>query len=168
MTTDNKPETQAEAEALAQEYIDAFCSSRPGTLNPMMGPRLVSLDPVKKTITMAFDAAEWMSNPVGMMHGGAICTATDIAMGVLTYTLSGMKMAPTVTQQVSFLRPIPLGEKIKVIARANSVGRTIASLTCELYLDSGADAGKLAATATAVFSTSGKPYTQWKFDKADH
>lgn len=168
MTVDNKPETQAEAETLARDYIKAFCSSRPGTLNPMMNPQLVSVDPFEKTLTMAYDAAEWMSNPVGMMHGGAICTATDIAMGVLTYILSGLKMSPTISQQVSFLRPIPLGEKIKVTAKVNSIGRTIASLTSELYLDSGTDAGKLAATATAVFSTSGKPYTEWKFDKNDH
>mgnify|MGYP002626723233 CR=1 FL=1 len=94
MTKDLRPENQAEAEALAREFKDRICQSEEPTFNRMLNPDFLELDFENRTLTLAYDFTYWIRNQVGIMHGGIIGAAADIAMGVLTYTFSGKKMPP--------------------------------------------------------------------------
>ena len=159
MTKDLRPENQAEAEALAREFKDRICQSEEPTFNRMLNPEFLELDFENRTLTLAYDFTYWMRNQVGIMHGGIIGAAADIAMGVLTYTFSGKKMPPTISQQTTYLRMVPPGTRLIVKAWADHVGRTTASLRCELWLEGSPD--QLVATSTGVYSTSGKTYDEW-------
>lgn len=159
MTPANIPENQAEAEALARGFLNAICESDPATFNKMLNPEFVELNFEERTLTFAYDFSGWMRNQVGIMHGGVIAAAGDVAMGVLVYTFSGKKMPPTVNLETSYLRMINSGERLIVRARADKVGRTTAQMRCEMWAEGSPD--KLAATAAGVYSTAGKTYDEW-------
>ena len=159
MTKDSRPETQQEAEALAREFKERICQSDPPTFNKMLDPEFLALDFEHRTLTLAYDFAPWMRNQVGILHGGIIGAAADIAMGVLTYTFSGRKMPPTISQQTSYLRTVSPGSRLIVRAIADKVGRTTASLRCELWMED--RPGELVATAAGTYSTAGKTYEEW-------
>lgn len=95
----------------------------------MMVPTFYSCDFNKKELTLSYHVLEWELNPNGIMHGGIITTAFDNTFGMLSRNLSGTNNITTVNIAVSFLKPVPLGTTLLVTATANSVGRTIISMT---------------------------------------
>ena len=50
-----------------------------------------------KTITFAFRVQPWQVNRAGHLHGGMMCTAFDMTMGVLVRFLAGKNFTPTVS-----------------------------------------------------------------------
>lgn len=159
MTPTNIPETQAEAEELARGFLKNIRSPKMLSFNKMLSPEFLGLDFENRTMTIAVDFAEWMRNQVGIMHGGIIASVADVAMGVLVYTFSGRKMPPTVNLQTNYMRMINRGDRLFVRAYADKIGRTTAQMRCELWCDKAPD--KLVATASGVYSTSGKTYEEW-------
>lgn len=151
------PKTQSEMDAAILEFIDILNQSRPGTVNAMMRTGFESSDFEKRTLTVTYDTPPWMSNPVGGMHGGIISAAVDTAMGTLIYALCGGKFPPTVSLQINYVRPIPLGKRIVIRARADSVGRTTAAMSAVLWMEDCPE--KLMVTATGIYSTAGKTFT---------
>jgi uncharacterized protein (TIGR00369 family) len=151
----NIPKTQPELEASALEFIEILNHARPGTIQSKMHVSFVSCDFESRTITVSYETMPWMSNPIGVMHGGIIGAVLDSAMGALVFALSGRKFPPTVSLQISYLRPIPLGSRIMARARADFIGRTNSSAAAELWMENQPD--KLMATASGIFYTGGKP-----------
>lgn len=151
----NLPQTQSELEASALEFIEILNHARPGTLQSMMHVSFESCDFESRTLTVSYETMPWMSNPIGMMHGGIIGAVLDSAMGTLIFALCGRKFPPTISLQINYLRPIPLGSRIFVRARADFIGRTNSSAVAELWMENQPD--KLMATASGIFYTAGKP-----------
>lgn len=151
----NPPKTQSEMDAAIFEFVDILNTSRPGTVNAMMRTEYEASDYEKKSLTLSYNTLPWMSNPVGGMHGGIISVAVDSVMGTLIYALSGRKFTPTISLQINYVRPIPLGKRIVIRARADSVGRTTASVTADLWMEGYPE--KLMVTATGIFSTAARP-----------
>lgn len=158
-----KPENQEEMLSVAQWAVPAICAKKPDTMNALMHPEFVDCDFEEATLTLAYKAEAWMSNPVGMMHGGNTAAAADITMGILTYILAGQVMPPTITMQVTYLRPIPIGSTLVVKARADSVGKTKAALVADMWLEG--QPNKRCATATGVYYTAGPSVKDWKYEK---
>lgn len=126
----------------------------PEHFNSLMRYDLVDCNYEERTICLAYDIVDWMQNPIGSLHGGIICAAFDITMGTLAVVLSEMH-TPTIQMSVNFTRPIPMGERMLVYAKAHTVGKTIVSLTSEAVCES---TGKVAATASGTFYPgSGRP-----------
>jgi len=148
------PKTQAEAEAFIAEQIGYTNKLFPGTLNDMMHPVYEACDFKKRTLTVSFEAMPWMSNPSGILHGGAISSAMDIAMGLLVYMLNDRKIPPTISLQVNFVRPVPLGKRFFIKSRAHSIGRTTAYTDAELWIEGCPDT--IMATASGTYYTAGK------------
>ena len=155
---DNLPKTQSEMDAGIFEFIDILNTSHPGTVNDMMRTEYEASDLDKRTLTVTYDTLSWMSNPVGRMHGGIIGAAMDSVMGTLIYALCGRKFPPTVSLQINYVRPIPLGKRIVVRARADSVGRTTAAMSAVLWMEDCPE--ELMVTATGIYSTAGKPLSE--------
>ena len=157
-----KPENQEEMEQITREYVGIHNRCHPGTMSSMTHPQFVECSFEEQTLTLAFAGEEWMRNPVGVMHGGITAAVIDITMGMLTYVLAGQVMPPTISLQISYLRPVPLGGRIIVRARADSVGRTKAALVAELWSEE--QPKKRLATGTGIYYTAGGPMAEWKYE----
>ena len=110
-----------------------------------LGWELVSVDPDKGTIEVAFRATEAFLNPAGAIQGGFLAAMLDDTLGRLVAGLDPGDFAPTTDLHVQFLRPARPG---RLLGRGRVVrrGRDIGFLAGEL-LD--AD-GVVVAVATAT------------------
>lgn len=94
-----------------------------------------------KTITFAFPVQPWQANRAGHLHGGIICTAFDITIAALARFFAGKNYAPTISLDVKFIRPVKVGDRMLVTAKAVATGRRITQLTCEAYSEQTREAG---------------------------
>ena len=101
-----------------------------------------------KTITFAFPVLEWEANRAGILHGGIICAAMDLTIAAVARFFSSAEFLPTVSLDVKFIRPVRIGDKLMVTAKAVAAGRRITQLTAEARIGS---SGKLAATGASVY-----------------
>ena len=59
-------------------------------------PRFVDCDGPRLQLELAFDTKPWMSNPMGVVHGGVTAILMDTAMGILCCCLCASS-TPTIT-----------------------------------------------------------------------
>ena len=111
---------------------------------------LICCDDATRTLELAFETEPWMTNPMGMVHGGVAAILLDNGMGVACHALY-KRPNPTITMSINYLRPIPLNATVIVRARVTSFGRTVSHTSAELYLADRPD--RILATATGVYST---------------
>ena len=98
-------------------------------------------------IRFAMRACEWMSNPVGVIHGGMTATLLDTVMTLAVNSkLPAGKMCTTIDLQVRFVRPLfPDGAKVIGEGVAVHVGSTFGTAEGRVH-----DArGRLIAHGTA-------------------
>jgi uncharacterized protein (TIGR00369 family) len=114
---------------------------------PRMQPRFICCDFEKGTAETAYDGMEWEMNPSGLVHGGITSTALDTSMGMLAHYYM-QKMVVTVTFNISFLKPIPIDSTFRIRCKLDSLGRTLATITAEVYLE---DSELLAGICSATF-----------------
>ncbi len=119
-----------------------------GTVVDMLRPKFISCDYAKKELTLAFTAEPWAQNPEGGFHGGMITACFDISFGLLCHYFAKYQMVTTVSLNVSFLKPIHIGDTLRVQVRAISLGNTLVRLVAEGFIE-----GKeiLAASAESTF-----------------
>ena len=120
-----------------------------GGITTMIKPRLTSCDFASKSAVISYDVEEWQRNPGGTLHGGMLVTTMDTSFGVLCHYLVGQRIITTVNIATTFLKPVDINSTIDVHVRANSIGKTLVSLTCELRIRQ--KKGLLAATGSATF-----------------
>lgn len=91
------------------------------------------------------EVCDFMSNPVGTIHGGALFTLADIAVGSAASSYG----APAVSQSISFhfLRAATMDCK-KITAYGNVIKRGKRSITIEVKLED--DKGNLIAMGLAT------------------
>lgn len=102
--------SQAGMEISCQKFsarINSETDQRGPSFNVNMKSRYESCDFAGKTLLLSFPVEEYMRNPAGVMHGGAVAGALDITMGSLTYYMSGEFLTPTINLNVSYERPFP-------------------------------------------------------------
>lgn len=123
-------------QALEQAF-DAFCQrvrrDLAGTINAGLAPRFVRCDGQRDTYTIAYETAPWMRNPNGVTHGGVVAAMLDNAMGVITHVRAPENHTATVSLDVSYVRPVPLGREMRIDVAVSRVGGTIAHITSRMY-----------------------------------
>lgn len=123
-----------------------------GAMGSLLGLELEACDPAEKTLTLSMEPAPWMANLMGWMHGGIISSAMDSTMGALCrWCRGGEVFTPTVTMQTTYLRPVMLSGRVYIRARVTHAGRSLISLTCELW--AGSERERLLATACGTYAT---------------
>ena len=140
---------------LSQEHMETYyrSSMEPDSLLlhqgviPKMEPRFVSCDFEKGTSEIAYTVMDWELNPEDMIHGGITSTALDTAMGMMAHYYM-QKTVVTVTINVSFLKPILLGDTFHIHTQLESLGRTLATMKAEVRLERD---NLLAGICTATF-----------------
>lgn len=103
--------------------------------------------------TMELTMTEFMSNPIGIAHGGMLVTIFDTCGGILSRILTGNHNITTTDIQTSFLKPVQIGEKVKVEVKMTAKGKSILHVTGELLLPN----GSIGATASMTYYIFKKP-----------
>jgi uncharacterized protein (TIGR00369 family) len=110
------------------------------------GLRLV-FEPGPDGSSVEFEVPERFQSWAGMAHGGIVALLLDEAVGWAAWHAGH----PGVTGrlQVSYRRPLKLGEPVRVVGRVERVRRTL--VYANAYIDSRDDGGRIAdATATLM------------------
>lgn len=99
-------------------------------------------------MTVSFPVDEWMSNPGGLMHGGVIATAFDIALGYHTLVVEREKAIVTTNLSIQYLKQIPLGSRFVVKSKMTRNGKSLVHLHAEGFVE-GSD--EIVATSTCTY-----------------
>lgn len=136
----------------AVERVIAFrCKDiDPTALNLRFCPALEECDGPSRSTLFRFHTYGWMSNPMGVTHGGMVSAILDASMGILCTAFTGV-MTPTITMTTNYCRPVPLDSDVLVRVRASYLGGTSAQLAAEMYLPGELNAPL--ATTTGVYYT---------------
>jgi len=118
-----------------QEFLDGMISGRfpPPPISGVIGQELVSAADGEAVFHCTPD--ESFYNPIGLIHGGLLCTLMDSAMGVAVQTrLPADHGAASIELKVSFLRPVPAdGSVLEVRGKAIRVGSRVAFAEARAY-----------------------------------
>ena len=97
-----------------------------------------------------FTIREDMTNPMGVLHGGAASAIMDEVVGAMVYALGREFAYTSVNLTCDFLNPARLGEVITARARVIRAGRNI--IHCECTIDNG-EGRIIAKCATNLIQT---------------
>jgi uncharacterized protein (TIGR00369 family) len=110
------------------DYVQAIADGRfpPPPFASILGLRLSKVALGETVFHCTPD--ESLLNPIGLVHGGVLCTLLDSAMGVAVQTQVDAGAAyASIEMKVSFLRPLPAdGTEVEVRGRTLKVGRKVA------------------------------------------
>jgi uncharacterized protein (TIGR00369 family) len=120
-------------------------------LVPMYGKR----DGEQYSIGLRVEARH--CNYQGIMHGGAIATFLDMAMGRAVGAITGRMRAVTASLAIDYIGTAGTGDWIETTGRVLRVGRRLIVVDCLVH--KGGDHGKpqLIARANATFAPIGEP-----------
>ena len=141
--------TQADMEKTLSLSIEYQRERLNGTINQMLKPRFVSCDAENKTAIFAFEAQDWMANPMHTLHGGIIATAIDLALGTSAYYWANKHYPPVMSLTVNFMRPGRIDGEFMIRSQVLVHGKTAIHVTGEVW-NAGA-AEKPIASATGVY-----------------
>jgi len=82
-----------------------------------------------RTVAMPAD-----TNPVGDIFGGWIMSLMDLAAGVAASSRAKGRVATAAVSNLSFLRPVKVGDVVCVYTAENRVGRTSITLGVETWV----------------------------------
>ena len=146
--------SQAGMEISCQKFsqrINSETDERGPSFNVNMRSRYEGCDFEKKTLLLSFPVEQYMRNPAGVMHGGAVAGALDIAMGSLTFYMCGEFLTPTINMNVSYERPVPMGKRLFVESTCLSCGKTMAYATARAWMEDAPE--KIVASAAGTYYT---------------
>ncbi len=122
----------------------------PGCVQNLLGRSLLSADSARGAAQYAFSLPTLCRNSTGAAHGGAVSTVFDNALSLLASGVAGEteRLLPTVSLQVSFFLPVPIGQSLFLTAETLHRGKTLLSLRAELHQKNGKNTPLSVAEAT--------------------
>lgn len=130
-----------------QEIIRQIIDPVTLRINKMLDPLYLSCDEDEMSSKIVFCVQEWELNQRGEIHGGAISSMFDTAMGITAAAFAESDGVSTVDIQVSFIRPFLSGAFI-FSTKVTSLGKTLIRTTC---VATEKQSGKIVATASGTF-----------------
>jgi uncharacterized protein (TIGR00369 family) len=118
----------------------------PPPIAVLLGMDLPHVEPGRAVFTM--DAGEHLYNPIGSVHGGALATLLDSALGCAVHSMLPAEVGfTTVDLAVTYLRPVTRDTgRLTCEAEVVHSGRKIATARAQIVDDD----GRLYATATTT------------------
>lgn len=125
----------------------------------MIKPTLLEVGDDGMSATLGFPCMEWEQNPNGVIHGGIIATMIDTAIGLTTIAVT-QTLTPTISLQISYLRPCPSDGTVAVRAHITMLGGSIIHTRAEVFDTRTPDT--LVATAEGTFRLfkTSRPYLE--------
>jgi uncharacterized protein (TIGR00369 family) len=87
-----------------------------------------------------------MANPFGSVHGGIIATVIDEVTGAAIMSTIDASSAPTVSMNVEYLHPVPIGGTYSVVGEVIRQGRAMAIADARILNEE----GKVLARGTCI------------------
>lgn len=137
------------------EYFQWMREACDGTFNAMLNARFISCDHEKKTVLIAMDTEDWMTNPSHIVHGGVTASILDFTMGLLARYCTTGYMTPTISMDVSYLRPMPLGKTVLVEAQITMAGFSVCHVTAKAWVEGAEE--KIIATSSGAYYVTRRP-----------
>jgi uncharacterized protein (TIGR00369 family) len=142
----------AGAELAGREFLEAIRDGRlpPPPMAALIGAELVSVGDGEVTFRCRPDESTY--NPIGVVHGGLLCTLLDTATGCAVQSLLPAGVGITSIEiKVSFIRPMraDIGE-IEVRGRALRIGGRIAFAEADARDSSGELLGQATSSLAIV------------------
>lgn len=125
--------TEAEQKQLYDGVLESI--GAPGCYASALGMTVDRLD--RDGAEGHFTAARELCNPFGILHGGAFYTAMDQLTGMAVISAAG-RAAVTLDSNVSYLKPVPMGERVICRAACVHMGGTVAVYEAKCYGEDGA------------------------------
>ncbi len=142
--------TPQEMEEAIRRSIELIGEKECGSFDAMLAPRLIAVNHEGKSCTLSYHIADWMSNPIGIAHGGVLCAIADLSMGTLSkYYAKAATFTPTISIHLNYLRPVPLDGEIIVVSSIDISARRLNQLHSTIYHAARPD--KPCVTATAAY-----------------
>jgi uncharacterized protein (TIGR00369 family) len=134
------------------EYLQAIIEGRfpPPPIATLFGSELVAVSAGEAVFRLVPDGS--MLNPLGLVHGGTLCTLMDSAIGVAVQTVAAPGVGyASIELKVSFLRPLPSdGGAIEARGKVLQVGKKIAFGEAHCYNADGKLVGHATSSLAAV------------------
>ena len=128
-----------------QDRIDSFSKIAPGAICDMFPFEVVSID--GECVVLQCGTEYWMRNTFGALHGGMASTILDQAMSLAAYCVkTGEGTTPCIEMQVSFHRPVQVGEMVQIHVRVLSATKSLIRLSAQLHQHD-----KLCVSATGTY-----------------
>jgi len=144
--TDNSKQKRME-EAI-KYMVEKTVSENGIEIIKLMKLEFVECNAEEKTLTTKIRVVDWELNPQGTMHGGLVATVFDTTFGLLTHYYAGQNFITTVDLSTRYLKAIPSNCNLLIKVKACHVGRTLASLTGEAFIE---ESGVLASVCNSTF-----------------
>lgn len=100
-----------------EEWARYFREDLKGLVAERVPMYLADVDYENHSFTYYVDPTPWMADRTGNMSNGAFSVAMDQTMGIMGLYAAHRNMTPTVTMQLSLLRPIPLDRRLYIEAK---------------------------------------------------
>lgn len=143
-----KIHTQEEADQAVKEMLENRRQLFSDGIMGQICPKDCKVSLEERSGDFVFQMTEWMSNPLGIVHGGILVTMFDTCGGILSRIITGIFHVTTVSIQTTFLKPVQIGDEIHLKVKMTSIGKTLLSMTAEIFLP---DGKTVAATATMTY-----------------
>lgn len=117
-------------EVLQAKVGQRFSTGSPSPFGRWLDGLLLEAD--EGLIRASFEVREEMTNPVGMLHGGATAAIIDDLIGTMIATLNRPSFYASVNLHIDFLTASRAGQTITGTARVVRPGRTLINAECEL------------------------------------
>ena len=130
--------TQEGMRAQLEEWLRRFREDQPDTIMEWVPLYLHDCDFQKRTMTVCVDPTPWMADRTGGMSNGAFSVALDETMGILcVYFVDSM--TPTITMQMSLLRPIPIDRRLYIKVKLLGTDGTKIAVSATAWSEGDAD-----------------------------
>jgi uncharacterized protein (TIGR00369 family) len=139
-TWDDPAATAAEGATLSGlDYIRAIMTGAlpPPPIAELLGFEILEAE--EGRAVFALQPAEWMYNPIGMVHGGIAATILDSCMGCAVHTTLAAGVGYTTTDlQVRYIRAMSdTTGRVLAEGRVVHAGRRLATAEGRLFIESG-------------------------------
>ncbi len=122
----------------------------PDRFGNWLGYRVVKADYRRHRVETALVIREDHLSPAGRVHGGVVSALFDISCGAVVFTTLGPEdFCSTVEIKVNYLRPLELGDKLKVVSKVVFRGKRLCVVQAELFRNRDREP---AGIATATFN----------------
>ena len=87
----------------------------------------------EENVVISFPVVEWQLNGFNSMQGGFIAAAFDNVFGLLCYSSTNQGAFTTLDMNLSYHRPIFLGDVLKISVTIKCIGKSIVCMTGEAF-----------------------------------
>lgn len=125
---------QAQMEAAIKSRFLELYADMPDAIYGMLHPRLVCCNFEQRSMEAVIQTQPWMRNVNHVVHGGIIATILDSIGGSTLYCFTPVgSTAPTVSLQISYLKPVPLDMPLHVRGTITQAGKNLLYVRTEAF-----------------------------------